>query len=151
VNAEDAGNVTGWVLEHGQTLFFLLAGVTAVVVLMRVVYTVMQALSDLRLRRAGGDAATELAAWLREQNGGVDPSRRGGRGGRHSLVYETYLQSPQWAQRRQRTLLLAGGACQRCGTHATDAHHTTYARLGHERDGDLEALCGGCHRAAHGR
>ena len=86
MSAEDAGNVAGWVLEHGQTLFFLLAGISAVVILVRVVYLIALALADLRLRWRGGDTATELAGWLRQQNGGVNPSIRGGPGGRRSWL-----------------------------------------------------------------
>jgi 5-methylcytosine-specific restriction endonuclease McrA len=67
-------------------------------------------------------------------------------------VYATYMASPQWRARSQRTLLLAGGTCQRCGrAPAREAHHLTYDRLGFERDDDLQALCKACHRAAHGR
>ena len=47
--------------------------------------------------------------------------------------------------------MLAGGACQRCGARATDAHHRHYRTLGRERDSDLEALCADCHAQAHGR
>jgi hypothetical protein len=66
-------------------------------------------------------------------------------------MYQTYRQLPAWAARRQRTLMLAGGAYQRCGGRAVDAHHRRYRTLGHERDGDLEALCTHCHAQAHGR
>jgi 5-methylcytosine-specific restriction endonuclease McrA len=64
--------------------------------------------------------------------------------------YVSYMQSDAWRARRARTLMLAGSACQRCGARVTAAHHQTYDRLGHERDADLEALCPGCHAAAHG-
>ena len=112
---------------------------------MRVGYLVALAVADLRLRWRGGDAAGQLADWLSQ---GVP----GGRGGRHSALYETYLQTDAWRARRERTLLLAGYTCQRCGrAKATDAHHLTYDRLGRERDGDLLALCEPCHGALHGR
>jgi hypothetical protein len=73
-----------------------------------------------------------------------------GRGQRRSDWYQTYMQSPMWAARRQRTLTLAGGICQACGkARATDAHHLSYVRLGFEEDRDLKALCGACHKKAH--
>lgn len=150
MSAEAAGTTAGWLLEHGHTLFWAIVILTAVVVVVRVVYLVFLALADLRLRRAGGDAAAELAAWLRQNDADADPFRRG-RGG-HSAFYESYLQSPMWAAKRERALMLAGGACQDCGRRkATDAHHLTYDRLGRERDTDLLALCAGCHAARHGR
>jgi HNH endonuclease len=133
----------GWVWRNAETtavVFLVLAGAG---LLVRVGYLVALALADLRLRWRGGDAAGQLADWL---SGG-----RGGPGG-HSLLYTTYLQSDAWRARRERTLLLAGGVCQRCGRErATDAHHKHYRTLGRERDGDLEALCPACHAQLHGR
>ena len=36
-------------------------------------------------------------------------------------------------------------ACQVCGGRATDVHHLTYDRFGHEDMGDLVSLCRRCH------
>ena len=137
-----------WFWAHAEQLVFPLAAIVALLLLVRVAYLAAVALADLRLRWRGGDAAGQLADWLSE---GAAGGRRGD-GRRHSVLYETYLQTPAWRERRGRTLMLAGYACQRCGrAKATDAHHLTYERLGRERDGDLLALCEACHGALHGR
>ncbi|HVG96165.1 MAG TPA: hypothetical protein VNK05_04665 [Chloroflexota bacterium] len=122
-----AAGVLGWLFAHGAAVLVVVVALTALVVVARAGYTVAAAWTDLRLRHRAGDAA--------------------GRSGE----YLTYLQADAWRARRARTLLLAGGACQRCGRRATDAHHKTYERLGNERDGDREALCGGCHDRRRGR
>jgi len=62
-----------------------------------------------------------------------------------------YLRSPHWRRRRARAVALAGGRCTRCGrpSRRLEVHHRTYARLGRERDRDLEALCPLCHDRRH--
>jgi HNH endonuclease len=135
-----AGGVLGWLLEHGEATLYVVGALFVLIVLIRVGYNVASALTDLRLKRTAGDAAGALAAYL-----GRDAAGRSGE-------YQSYLQSDAWRARRERTLMLAGGWCQRCGgARATDAHHVTYVRLGREADGDLEALCARCHAEAHGR
>lgn len=135
-----AGGVLGWLLAHGAAAFVVIVALALAVVLARGAYTVALAWADLRLRHRAGDAAGALATYL------------GGDAAGHSAEYTSYLQSDAWRVRRARTLMLAGGACQRCGRNqATDAHHKHYRTLGRERDGDLEALCARCHAAAHGR
>lgn len=63
--------------------------------------------------------------------------------------YLAYLASPEWAERRERILARNGWACEWCMERlATDLHHLTYARFGHEWDADLLALCRPCHRRA---
>jgi hypothetical protein len=135
--------VLGWTFQHEWTLLAVVSAFTVTVLALRIAYHVADLWATLRLKRRGADAAESLAGWLHAQPGGT--------GGRHSAVYTWYMQSPQWQARRERTLLLAGHACQRCGQRATDVHHKHYQTLGFERDGDLEALCEDCHRAAHGR
>ena len=137
-----AGGVS-WLLEHGTTLAPWVLGLAFLLIGLRVAYTVALAWSDLRLRhRLGGTLGPTGAAtdWLR----GRGPDGRSG-------LYGAYMSSPEWAERRGRTLMLAGGTCQRCGERrATEAHHLTYDRLGRERDGDLLAVCGPCHKRLHG-
>jgi hypothetical protein len=135
----------GWLWRNAETVAPAALALAALLLVVRVGYLVALAVADLRLRWRGGDAAGQLADWLSQ---GVP----GARGGRHSALYTTYLQTDAWRARRERTLLLAGYTCQHCGrAKATDAHHLTYDRLGCERDGDLLALCEPCHGALHGR
>ena len=63
--------------------------------------------------------------------------------------YRQYLRSPEWKARARATKLRAGMRCQHCGVtgnfYTLQAHHVSYARLGHERASDLIALCDKCH------
>jgi 5-methylcytosine-specific restriction endonuclease McrA len=66
--------------------------------------------------------------------------------------FKGYLESPLWQKVRKLVITAAKGLCQRCkAAPATDAHHLTYVRVGHERWGDLEAVCTLCHQDGHGR
>jgi len=61
--------------------------------------------------------------------------------------YLAYLESAEWRARRAATIEKAGGRCMVCnGLGVLQAHHKTYANLGHEEDGDLIVLCVECHR-----
>lgn len=134
------GAVLGWLVAHGEATMVVLGVLVVVVVAGRAAYSVAWLWHDLRLRRHGADAAGALAAYLGRDAGG------------RSGEYRSYMASPAWAERRARTLMLAGGTCQRCGAaRATEAHHLTYDRLTRERDSDLLALCSRCHHALHGR
>ena len=66
--------------------------------------------------------------------------------------YKEYLQSSHWKELRKRILDRAGNCCERCGAMAEwgalQIHHRTYARLWHECDNDVEALCEKCHKEA---
>lgn len=69
---------------------------------------------------------------------------------RRSLLYIVYLRSPLWRLRRRIWILRAGGRCERCRSRRRlTIHHRTYARLGHERHGDVTVLCWDCHRQQH--
>jgi hypothetical protein len=140
--AVDGGaGVVSWLLAHSPTLAPLVLGLALLLALLRVGYNVALAWSDLRLRHRLGGTAGAATDWLRARG----PEGRSG-------LYRAYMASPQWAERRGRTLMLAGGTCQRCGQRrATEAHHLTYDRLGRERDQDLLALCRSCHRMLHGQ
>lgn len=66
--------------------------------------------------------------------------------------FKGYLESPTWRTVRKLVIAAAEGICQRCNTApATDAHHLLYVRVGHERWGDLEAVCTPCHQTIHER
>lgn len=61
--------------------------------------------------------------------------------------YSIYLSSDAWAATRSRVLDLAGGKCEACGYGFNiEIHHLTYARIFHEDDKDLMALCPNHHR-----
>lgn len=67
-----------------------------------------------------------------------------------NMPYSDYLQSAHWQDKRTGAIRRAGGRCQRCGNAGRlDVHHSTYARLGCEADGDLVALCRACHEDVH--
>ncbi len=60
------------------------------------------------------------------------------------------MASREWVQRRTRSLNLAGWRCHRCeSAKRLQVHHKSYARLGCERDDDLEVLCKSCHEDHH--
>ena len=68
---------------------------------------------------------------------------------RRQQSYQEYLKSDHWREVRKEKLKEAGYKCERCGAkESLDIHHLTYARLGHERMSDLQALCRPCHRKA---
>ena len=67
-----------------------------------------------------------------------------------SLWYPRYLQSEHWRQLRERVKRRANNWCERCHTHvAEEIHHRTYANVGNENLGDLQAVCRPCHRKIH--
>lgn len=64
--------------------------------------------------------------------------------------YNRYLQTPEWRERRRRVMARANGICEGCGEReATQVHHLTYTRVGHEMLFDLVAVCDACHRTIH--
>lgn len=64
--------------------------------------------------------------------------------------YNAYLQSPEWARKRDKVLKRANGLCEGCGeAKAIQVHHKTYDRVGQEMLFDLVAVCTRCHEAIH--
>ena len=65
----------------------------------------------------------------------------------HTMPYKDYLQTPEWQERRKRSMRKAGYSCQMCNAHGVrlNVHHRTYERRGYEDDGDLITLCAPCH------
>jgi 5-methylcytosine-specific restriction endonuclease McrA len=56
------------------------------------------------------------------------------------------MASREWRQLRKLVFLRNRGYCERCQEQtATQVHHLTYERLGHEDLDDLQALCDDCH------
>jgi hypothetical protein len=64
--------------------------------------------------------------------------------------YYKYIKSPEWKRKANAAKKRAGYRCQVCN-HGRDegarleAHHRTYARLGHEKPEDITVLCSDCH------
>lgn len=66
------------------------------------------------------------------------------------LIYETYIQSPQWHIKAKRAKELAGQCAVCTRTTSLEVHHRTYDRLGYEHPNDLVVLCALHHRRIHG-
>lgn len=62
--------------------------------------------------------------------------------------YERYIHSADWRAKAERRMEMDGYICQVCGKDASDVHHLTYDRFGHEEMGDLVSLCRKCHEKA---
>lgn len=66
-------------------------------------------------------------------------------------MYNSYILSQQWAEKRKAVIDRDNGICQRCEDAAIDhVHHLTYERIGRERLDDLIGLCATCHAIEHG-
>ncbi len=64
--------------------------------------------------------------------------------------YEKYLFSNEWRIIRERILRRDDHVCRECHHRpATQVHHLTYERAGHESDDDLIAICRPCHQQIH--
>lgn len=63
-------------------------------------------------------------------------------------AYEKYIHSKAWRSKADSRLDLDNHICQVCGNAATDVHHLTYDRFGHEKMEDLVSLCRKCHQKA---
>lgn len=63
--------------------------------------------------------------------------------------YSAYLMSEHWTQRRADYTVGHEPICRYCECTTVDLHHRTYARLGAERDADLQWLCRVHHEEAH--
>jgi len=65
-------------------------------------------------------------------------------------MYHDYLQSADWAKRRQWVLEFWDHRCALCfSTEKLEVHHRTYQRLGQEKLTDLIVLCDACHEQFH--
>lgn len=72
------------------------------------------------------------------------------RSGYNRAFYEGYLLTPAWQEKRRLVFQRARGVCEGCRQKpATEVHHMTYERLGHEMLFDLRAVCRECHEAIH--
>lgn len=67
-------------------------------------------------------------------------------------MYDSYMRSEQWAQKRRDVIARDGGVCGICHDAAiTEVHHLTYERVGREPLDDLVGVCSACHAIQHGR
>ena len=65
-------------------------------------------------------------------------------------VYNEYLLSPEWQEKRNQVFMVQGTLCKECGKPACDIHHLSYENLGHEDpEKDLIPLCRDCHLLKH--
>jgi hypothetical protein len=65
--------------------------------------------------------------------------------------YQHYLQSREWAEKRNAVKERCGGVCERCNLNLVgNTHHLTYERKYNERLEDLAGWCQGCHDFTHG-
>lgn len=66
----------------------------------------------------------------------------------HSAAYRKYINSREWAARREIALALADNRCEVCGWDVPplEVHHITYDRMGAERNADLLVVCPSCHK-----
>lgn len=100
-------------------------------------------------------------AWYRPVAGAFDKMQRDRRTERTKFYarevppgadkYQQYIASYLWWKRRQFVFYWANWKCARCDGEATEVHHLTYSRLGHERMEDMEPLCHECHCKVHGK
>lgn len=68
--------------------------------------------------------------------------------GKGNPAYERYIHSSAWRDKADERLNLDKHTCQVCGGEASDVHHLTYDRFGHEDMSDLVSLCRACHKKA---
>jgi len=67
-------------------------------------------------------------------------------------LYQEYLRSEEWKQKRSEVLYRDGNCCQLCGDEDNlRVHHLTYNRVGDEALFDLVTLCSHCHANEHGK
>lgn len=66
------------------------------------------------------------------------------------VVYNEYLQSDQWAIRREKRIEIDLWECQMCGaTEDLRVHHVSYSNAGAELMDDLLTVCRSCHQKIH--
>jgi hypothetical protein len=67
-------------------------------------------------------------------------------------LYQEYLRSEEWKQKRSEVLYRDGNCCQLCGDEDNlRVHHLTYNRVGDEALFDLVTLCSHCHANEHSK
>jgi 5-methylcytosine-specific restriction endonuclease McrA len=71
--------------------------------------------------------------------------------GQQGIDYDSYLNSPAWADKREQRLRLDHGRCAVCGSRENlQCHHVNYDNFGNEDvEDDLLTLCESCHTDQH--
>jgi 5-methylcytosine-specific restriction endonuclease McrA len=68
------------------------------------------------------------------------------------IRYNEYLETPEWAARRDAVLRRDNYLCRGCRINrAVQVHHLTYDRVGREPLFDLVSVCLACHESIHAR
>jgi len=71
----------------------------------------------------------------------------------HKHGYQTYLQSPEWFQKRDYVKARDNFTCQHCESRESlEVHHLSYINVYFEEDNDyadLITLCRSCHQSEH--
>lgn len=67
------------------------------------------------------------------------------------IDYKAYINSEEWKRKAKKIRRRDGLRCRLCHTNSTElhVHHSTYERLGFEKDNDLITLCKNCHSKFH--
>jgi 5-methylcytosine-specific restriction endonuclease McrA len=66
------------------------------------------------------------------------------------ILYDQYINSNLWKNKRQYALAHYGVRCEDCGsTYSLQVHHKTYINFGDEDIDDLSVLCRSCHDLKH--
>ena len=67
-------------------------------------------------------------------------------------IYNEYLMSDEWAEKRALALMQCKGICVGCGVKpATQVHHFSYNNVGDEFLFELAGVCDECHERIHGK
>jgi hypothetical protein len=95
--------------------------------------------------------------WFRRRKRPTSPRTDFG-GGRYSLEYRAFMDSPQWRRQRGRILRRDAWHCQHCGAggrtgagRGLEVHHRWYSQpISRTPDEALVTLCLKCHQQEHG-
>lgn len=71
---------------------------------------------------------------------------------KNGIYYKKYLESDEWAKRRELVASRKNFTCEKCGKRVDNGyhiHHKTYKHLGNEPLCDLQFLCEDCHKLLH--
>lgn len=101
-----------------------------------------------RNRRAQVEWEAQAAEWRRKR--AAEDAQRAADNALWWSRYNAYLQSPEWARRRQLVFDRAAGLCEGCRLGPPiQVHHRSYEHVGNEFLFELVALCESCHQKAH--
>jgi len=70
---------------------------------------------------------------------------------KNKIRYRSYLQSPEWQEKRRMVLRYYPKCCRCFSNKGLTVHHASYRRLTEEIPSDLYVLCWSCHGEFHER